>query len=134
MKTKIMAVPTALSMAFLMMFSVNAFSQTTPKQGDKVRAKTSDSMPMMGDKDMKDCMAMMKGKDMKTCMAMMKDNKNMKGCLTMMENKDMKAMCAKMMSSMKDGNMKMDSNMKMDDNMKMDGNKVKAGEPESQKL
>ena len=107
MKTKMKMLLTALSVAFLMVFSFNVFSQgNKPVQDDK--SKKSGCMAMMQDEaQMKDCMAMM-GKDMEKCMAMM-------------DSKEMKAMCDKMMSGMQDG-------------MKMDENKGKAPEPKSQKL
>ncbi|ARS38087.1 hypothetical protein CA264_21305 (plasmid) [Pontibacter actiniarum] len=78
-----------LSVALLMVFSFNVFSQgNKPVQDDK--SKKSGCMAMMQDEaQMKDCMAMM-GKDMEKCMAMM-------------EGKEMKEMCANMMASMKKG-------------------------------
>ena len=98
----------ALSVAFLMVFSLNVFSQGSKPQEEDKGKKSG-------------CMAMMESKDME-------------GCMAMMESEEMQAMCAKMMSGMKDGDMKMDGNMKMDPNMKMDGKKGKATEPQSQKL
>ncbi|GAA4429433.1 hypothetical protein GCM10023188_14800 [Pontibacter saemangeumensis] len=107
MKTKMKIVLAALSVAFLMVFSLNVFSQgNKPQQEDKGKKSG--------------CMAMMESKDME-------------GCMAMMESEEMQAMCAKMMSGMQ-GGMKMDGDMKMDPNMKMDGNKDKAAEPKSQKL
>ena len=107
MKTKMKMLLTALSVAFLMVFSFNVFSQgNKPQQEDKGKKSG--------------------------CMAMM-ESKEEKGCMAMMDSKEMQAMCAKMMSGMQDGT-KMDSDMKMDPNMKMDGNKGKATEPKSQKL
>lgn len=112
MKTKMKMLIAALSVAFLTVFSFNVFSQGNKPQQDDKGKKSG-------------------------CMAMM-ESKEMEGCMSMMDSKKMQAMCAKMMSSMKGGEMKMDGDMKMDGNMKMnmkmDMNKMKSGEPKSQKL
>lgn len=96
MKTKINKLLVALSVAFLMVFSFNVFSQgNKPQQEDKEKKSG--------------CMAMMQSKEEMSCMSMM-------------DSQEMQAMCAKMMSGMKDGK------------MKMDGNKGNTTEPKSQKL
>lgn len=103
-----------LSIALLMVFSFNVFSQDNKPQQDE-KGKKSGCMAMMQDEaQMKDCMAMM-GKDME-------------GCMAMMEGREMKEMCANMMASMKKG-----SSMCSMHGM-MGEDKEKATEPESQKL
>ncbi|GAB3833280.1 hypothetical protein [Pontibacter rugosus] len=108
MKTKMKMIFAALSIALLMVFSLNVFSQGNKPQQDEKGKKSG-------------------------CMAMMQDEAQMKDCMAMMDSKEMQAMCAKMMSGMQ-GGMKMDGDMKMDPNMKMDGKKGKAAESKSQKL
>jgi flagellar basal body-associated protein FliL len=100
MKTKIKIALAALSVALLMVFSFNVFSQ-----GQEGKKKGSGCMAMMQDEaQMKECMAMM-GEDEKAYMSMM-------------ESKEMKEMCSKMMASMKGHssmcNMHMDSNKDVD--------------------
>ena len=104
----------ALSIALLMVFSINVFSQgNKPQQDDK--GKKSGCMAMMQDEaQMKECKAMM-GKDMEQCMAMM-------------EGKEMKEMCANMMASMKQGSLMCGMHGMMGEDKK------KATEQESQKL
>lgn len=68
----------ALSIALLMVFSFNVFSQGNKPQQDEKGKKSG-------------------------CMAMMQDEAQMKDCMAMMEGKEMKEMCANMMASMKEG-------------------------------
>lgn len=83
MKMKMKMIISALSVALLMVFSFNVFSQgNKPQQEDKAR---------------KSC-----------CNMSMMENKEEKSCMKMMDSKEMQAMCAKMMDGMKDGNMKTD--------------------------
>ena len=102
----------ALSVALLMVFSFNVFSQGNAPQQEEKGKKLGCSAMMQDKSQMKECMTMM-SKDMEKCMAMM-------------ESKEMKEMCSEMMASMKTGSSMCD--------MHKNGNSGKAAELKSQKL
>jgi hypothetical protein len=106
MKKKLNVVLAALSLALLMVFSINVFSQgNKPQQEDKGKAQAS------------------------SCMAMMENKEMMSMCGKMMSNmKSGSSMCGMQM----DGDMKMDGDMQMDG--KKGEDKVKPAEPKGKRI